>query len=150
MSPTADVSSSSQRRVGLLAGDGKRENDVLLRRQHRQQVEELEDEADVLAPKLRQLRVVELADLGIGDPDVTVGRLIEAGEDVHERRLAGPRGAHHCGQLAASNLDRDTPQGVHGGLALAVLAGEVVGGHDGCGGRVIARLGVDLDSCHCN
>ena len=40
-----------ERRVGLLAGDREREKDVLLGRQHRQQVEELEDEADVLAPK---------------------------------------------------------------------------------------------------
>ena len=61
--------------VGLLAGDRERQDDVLLRGQHRQQVEELEDEADVLAPQLRQLRVVQLADRGAGDrrPSPAVG-----------------------------------------------------------------------------
>ena len=37
--------------LGLLAGDRERQDDVLLRGQHRQQVEELEDEADVIAAK---------------------------------------------------------------------------------------------------
>ena len=37
-----------ERRIGLLACDRERQQDVLLGRQHRQQVEELEHEADVL------------------------------------------------------------------------------------------------------
>ena len=52
------------RSVGLLAGDRQREDDVLLGGEHRQQVEELEDEADVLAPELRQVAVAERGDLG--------------------------------------------------------------------------------------
>src|SRR5581483_2915377 len=41
--------------VDLLAGDRQRERDVLLGGQHRQQVEELEDEPDVLSPELGQV-----------------------------------------------------------------------------------------------
>jgi hypothetical protein len=48
------------RAVGLAAGDGQRQEDVLLGRERRQQVEGLEDEADVLAAQLRELLVVEL------------------------------------------------------------------------------------------
>jgi hypothetical protein len=60
--------------VGLLARDRQRQDDVLLRRQHGQQVEELEDEPDVLTPQLRQLGVVQRADLDVGDPDIARGR----------------------------------------------------------------------------
>ena len=80
--------------VGLLAGDRERQDDVLLGRQHRQQVEELEDEADVLAAEPRQLRVGERRDLRRPRSSrVPARRLVEAGEDVHQRRLArSPRG----------------------------------------------------------
>ena len=59
-----------ERLVGLHAGDRERQDDVLLRGQHRQQVEELEDEADVLAPQQRDLAVAERADVLSGDRDV--------------------------------------------------------------------------------
>ena len=68
--PTLAISSSTQAVVGLAAGEREREEDVLLRRQHRQQVEELEDEADVLAAELGQLVVVERGDLVAVDPDL--------------------------------------------------------------------------------
>ncbi len=61
------------RLVGLDAGELERQDDVLGRRQHREQVEELEDEADVVAAQLRQRRIVEAADVDAGDstsPDV--------------------------------------------------------------------------------
>jgi D-alanyl-D-alanine dipeptidase len=46
--------------VRLFARESEREDDVLLCVQHREQVEELEDEADVLSPKERQLVVVQV------------------------------------------------------------------------------------------
>ena len=54
-------------RVRLAAGELERQRDVLGRREHRQQVEELEDEPDVVAAQLGQLRVVERRDLDAGD-----------------------------------------------------------------------------------
>ncbi len=56
-------------RVGLAAGDRQRQQHVLARGQHRQQVEELEDEADVVAAQPGQLVVVELGDLDALDRD---------------------------------------------------------------------------------
>ena len=44
-------------RVGLLAGDRQRQHHVLLGGQHRQEVEELEDEPDVLAAQHRHVAI---------------------------------------------------------------------------------------------
>ena len=66
------------RLVGLLARDRQRQRDVLLGGEHRQQVEELEDEADVLAAELRQVAVAERRDLGAVDRDAAGGRPVEA------------------------------------------------------------------------
>ena len=57
--PTLFSSVLEELRIGLLAGDRERQQDVLLGREHRQQVEELEDEADVLAAELRQVGVAQ-------------------------------------------------------------------------------------------
>ena len=108
--------------VGLLAGDRERQDDVLLGVEHRQEVEELEDEADVLAPQLRQLRVVEPRDLGAGDLHRARGRLVEAREDVHQGRLAGARRAHDRDELAGADVEVDAAERVDRGLALAVAA----------------------------
>jgi hypothetical protein len=78
----------------LLTGELERQHDVLPRVERRQEVEELEDEADVLAAELRQVVVAELRDLGARDLDRSDGRLVEAREDVHQRGLAGTRRAH--------------------------------------------------------
>ena len=58
---------------------------------------------------------------------------VEAGEDVHERRLARARRAHHGRQAAAGDVDRDAAQGVDRGIAGAVAADEVAGADDGGG-----------------
>ena len=51
--PTRLTRSVEEGVVRLLARERQRQDDVLLGRQHREQVEELEDEADVPAPELR-------------------------------------------------------------------------------------------------
>src|SRR6185437_2112333 len=86
--------------VRLLAGDLERERDVLLGRQDREQVEELEDEAELVATKLGELLVVERAELHVIDDDRARRGAIEAGEDVHEGGLAGALGAHDGGETA--------------------------------------------------
>src|SRR3954447_7932931 len=93
--------------VRFAAGELERQRDVLGRGEHREQVEELKDEADVVAPQFRQLRVVEAADVDAGDGDLTGGGRVEAGEDVHQRGLARARWTHHRGQLAGGDVDRD-------------------------------------------
>ncbi len=110
--PVFASSSSSHALSGLLAGDREREEDVLLRGQHRQQVEELEDEADVLAAELRELVVAERRDLGAGDRHGAGRRLVEPREDVHERRLARAGRAHDRDELAALHVERDAAERV--------------------------------------
>ena len=93
--------------VRLFAREGKREDDVLLRVQHRKQIEELEDEADVLSPQVRQLIVVQVQDRRAGDGDLAGGRLVQTGENVHQRRLPGAGGPHDCSEPTLGDLERD-------------------------------------------
>ena len=58
---------SNRRLVGIAAGELQRQQDVLPRVEDRQQVEELEDEADVVAAQLGELAVVELAEVDAVD-----------------------------------------------------------------------------------
>ena len=138
MRPTFSVSSSHPFAVRLEAGEREREHDVLCRREHREQVEELEDEADVLAPQQRQVVVAELGDVLAADRHAARGRAVEPGEDVHQRRLAGARRAHDRGQLAGGDAEIDAAERVDAGFALAVAAHEA-GGFDDGGGRVLER-----------
>ena len=136
--PTFPSRSSKNSASGFAASEGQRQDDVLLRRQHRQQVEELEDEADVLSAQLRDLGVAELAEPCSRDRDVALSRLVERREEVHQRRFSGARGAHDRGQLPALDSERDAAQRVHGRLALAVDTAQFVRLDHGAvsGGRV--------------
>ena len=124
--------------LGLLPGDRERQHDVLLRREDRQQVEELEHEADVAPAQERQLAVAHRRDLAVLDDDVPGGRTVKPGQDVHKRRLAGAGRPHDSRELALRNLQRHVVERVDCGVALAVLPG------DSCradsGGRLLAQL----------
>ena len=58
------------------------------------------------------------------------GRAVEAGEDVHERRLAGAGRPHDRGEAALREADGHAVEGVDGRVPLAVAAAEVDGGDD--------------------
>ena len=58
------------------------------------------------------------------------GRLVEPGEQVHQRRLARAGGADDRGQLPGGEVERDVAQRVDGRLALAVAAAESLAGDD--------------------
>jgi len=90
--------------LGPLAGDCEREEDVFACAEHGQEIEELKHEADVLAAQLREMRVVEARDVAPGNFHGAAGGLVEAGEDVHERRLARPGGPHDGDELALGDL----------------------------------------------
>ena len=117
--------------VHLGAAELEREEDVLLRREHREQVEELEDEADVAPAELRQLRIAELGDVRPVDGDLALGGLVQAGEDVHERGLAGLGGAHDARELLALDVEVDAAQGADRGVPFPVDADEVARRDDG-------------------
>jgi hypothetical protein len=106
------------------------EHQVLLGGQDRQQVEELEDEAELVAAQLGQLPVVEAGDVGTVELDGAGGGPVEAGEDVHQRRLAGTGGSHDRREATALEAGADAGQRVDGGVALAEAAMQVGGDHD--------------------
>ncbi len=107
LSPTVSISCVEPGLVGRLApGDPQRQRDVLLGREHREQVEELEDEAELVAAQLREPLVVELRDVDAARRlDRAPGRPVETGEDVHERRLPGARRAHDRGEASLREAD---------------------------------------------
>src|ERR687895_436071 len=127
--------------VGPLAGDREREHDVLLRREDRQEVEELEDEAELVAAQPGQVAVVQLGDLDAVEDDRAARRAVESGEDVHQRRLAGPGRAHDGAVATALEIDADTGESIYRGGALAVAAADVGGGHDRIHGAQVATRG---------
>ena len=99
------------------------------------QVEALEDEADLVAAQSRELLLGEPGELDAVDADPTLGGLVESGEDVHERALAGAGGTHDGGEVALREVEVDARERVHGGVALAVDAGEAAGADDGAAAR---------------
>jgi hypothetical protein len=124
-------------RVGLAAGDPHGELDVLGCREGREQVERLEDEADLVAPQQRQPLVVERRDLRVADVDLAACRPVEAGEHVQQRRLPGARRPHDGGELAGLDGDAHVVERPHCSVAVAVLLRDTdrAGGRRHRGGR---------------
>src|SRR5512132_3642814 len=116
--------------VRLLPSEGQRQLDVLVRTEHRQKIEELEDEADVATPELRDLVVVQLTESRAGDRHVPRRGPVERGEDVHEGRLAGAGRPHHGRQLLPLDIQRDPAERINGSVALAVAASDLMRSDD--------------------
>ena len=74
--------------------------DVLPRGKRRNEVVELEDEADVVAAVLGELLVVGLAQFLPVIADVAGGGAVEPAEDIQQRGLAAARGAEQDDELA--------------------------------------------------
>ena len=84
--------------------------DVVQRGSPRQQVERLEDEPDLLIPDAREVVVVHPADVLAVQQVLAPRRRIETADEVHQRRLARPRGSHDGDELAALDVDRHAAQ----------------------------------------
>ena len=84
--------------------DGK--EDVLFRCQRRNQVERLEDDADVLPSEQRQLMVVERGEIRAVDDDVAGCRLRKSRNEMEKRGLAGATWAHDGEKLALRDVKR--------------------------------------------
>jgi hypothetical protein len=74
------------RRIG--AAEVHRQHDVLHRRERRQELEELEDEADVAAAPRRQLAFVQTLDFDVPDVQRARRRYVDPADEVQEGRLA--------------------------------------------------------------
>ena len=110
-----------------LAGDQARQEDVLLGRERRKQVEELEHEADPVAPQPGESAVVELAIGLTREQDLARGRGVERSEEVQQGALPGARRPHDRDHLATADVERDPVERPHGGLARAIDLPQLAG-----------------------
>ena len=94
------------------------------RRSSGDQVERLEDEADLLVPDHRQLVVIELADIGAVEEVAACRRHVQATDDVHESGLARAAGAHDGDELAFADMHVDTAQRLDVDLAHPIGLGD--------------------------
>src|SRR5262245_44633600 len=111
--------------VRLPAGNRQRQDQVLLGRQDGQQVEELEDEAELVAAQLRQVSVVELGDVGPVDQDPATGRAIEPGEHMEQGGLPRAGRAHDRREAVALELHAHVTQRVDRGVTFPVAPADV-------------------------
>src|SRR3989442_3996716 len=79
-------------------GDAQREGDVLEDGQVGEQLEILEDHAD-LPPQVRQVAPLEPAQVLPLDVDAAAGRLLLADQEADQRRLAGAAGTHEKDEI---------------------------------------------------
>ena len=104
--------------------DQRREEHVLLGGQRGEQVEELEDEADLVAAQPGQPAVAEPVVALAAEQDVAGAGGIERPEEVEQRALPGARRPHDGDHLPPADLDVDAVERVDGGVALAVDLGQ--------------------------
>jgi len=100
---------------------------VLDRAQARNQVVELEHEADVLAAELRQLRLVGAIQPVVAVPDFPAAGYVQPAEDVEQRGLATAGGTQQHHELAAVQGQVDAAQRVHLDVAHPVHLGQAAG-----------------------
>jgi len=88
-----------------------RQLDVLPHGQVGQEVEELEDDADVPPPVERALPVGQGGDVAAADPDRSGRGRVDSRDEVEERRLAASRGSDDREELAGGNGQVDAVEG---------------------------------------
>ena len=125
-------------RVAVPRGELDREPDVLLGGQRGDQVEELEDEADLLAAEVGELVLREVRDVDAVDDDASVGGRVDAAEEVEERGLARAARSDDRHELAARDAEIDVVEGGDVDLAHLVVLADVLE-HDDVVGRAGRR-----------
>src|SRR5664280_981372 len=100
-------------------GKQQRQLDVALRRKHRHQVVELEDEANPRRAPLRKGARAELVEPLAADADAAGGRHVEPADHVEQRRLARAGRTHQRQEIALVDVEVDVVQHLH--LLLAAL-----------------------------
>ena len=87
------------------SGDGERQRHVLVDVEKRDQVEELEDEAGLLAAQASGFGVTEAADDLAVEHDFAAGGPVEAAQKLEEGALARPRRPHEGYEFAPPDLE---------------------------------------------
>src|SRR5204863_232345 len=102
----------------------ERQQQILLDGEQRDEVEELEDEADVPPAEARARLLVERGEVGAVDAHAARRRPVDAGDHVEQRRLAGAAAPHQHDDLAAREGQRHRAQ--HDALDVAFAIGLAV------------------------
>jgi len=105
--------SLGQREGIAMPGQFERDRDVLARRHRRQQVETLEYDPDMVPAQPRQPVLVERRQILPGDDNSPGARPLDAGDNHHQARFAGPRRADQRDRLARHDRQRHAAQNVH-------------------------------------
>ena len=84
--------------------------DVLVRREHGDQVIELKHESDVSRAPAGQLRLAEFRDVGAGDRDLTLVGAIDTRDQIEERGLSRSGRAHQAEELSLGDVERNVVQ----------------------------------------
>ena len=91
-------------------GQRKGQLDVLVGGEHRHQVVELENEADVARAPAGEFRLAQPDDVRAADQEFARIGLVDAGNEVEQRALARARWAHQREELAARDVEADVAQ----------------------------------------
>ena len=131
--PTRSASARARRSASpiLHAGEQARQRDVVADGQRRQQVEELEDEADLLAPHPRQLVVAQRRQIAIVERERAAGRPIHGAAEVQQRRLAAARRPHQRDEVAGLDVERHAGERGDPRFAGDIGFVEILGGEQG-------------------
>jgi len=94
------------------AGELQRQRHVLMRRHGGDEMEALENDADVVAPQTRAIIVAERPKVAAGHLDPSRGGAFQAARHHHQAGFAGARGTDHGGRLASGNVERNAAQDI--------------------------------------
>ena len=104
----------------------ERQRQVLLRRECRDQVERLKNQADVPAAEEREVAVAHPFELSAVDDDAALVGHGQAGHEVEQRALAAAAGAHDGEELALGDLQAHAVERGHRPVTLAELLADVL------------------------
>ena len=106
----------------------QRERDVLEDIQRRDEIEELKDVADRLAPQHRELSLIERRGLLIAEKNAAARWAVDGADQIQERRFSAAGGAHEHSEFAARDLERDIIENLHrrGFIAAGVNVRDVI------------------------
>src|SRR5205814_478449 len=111
----------------------QRQLDVLEGREHGEQIVELEHEADVRRAPAGRVRFAQPGDVGARDRHRPGVGTIDASDQVQQRGLAGPRGAHQAEELPLGNLEGDVAQHGNRHAVASIGFGDAAHLHDRIG-----------------
>ncbi len=93
--------------VWFRPSQGQGHENVLFGSKHRQQIEALEDETDLMAAQQGELVVVHAGQILAVEHDVSASGRIKSGQRVHQRGFARAGGAHDDGEFSLFEGDID-------------------------------------------